>query len=148
MPASVERRSRETRDARNEGTRLAPSVTRVVICVSRAFCSTEQEKWETARSLRNLPKFKRWELPPIKKNIAQDIKIMNKWHNKYKKRHEWTNLKKTKTDCNLLVRLKGFQSSFLLLVTFGIMAHQAVIFHPQVIFWFLKFQGRSANKDA
>ena len=31
--------------------RLAPSVTRVVICVSRAFCSTDQEKRETARSL-------------------------------------------------------------------------------------------------
>ena len=32
--------------------RLAPSVTRVVICVSRAFCSTDQEKRETARSLK------------------------------------------------------------------------------------------------
>jgi len=31
--------------------RFAPSVTRVVICVSRAFCSTDQEKRETARSL-------------------------------------------------------------------------------------------------
>ena len=31
--------------------RLAVSVTRVVICVSRAFCSTDQEKRETARSL-------------------------------------------------------------------------------------------------
>ena len=31
--------------------RLAPSVTRVVICVSRAFCSTDKEKRETARSL-------------------------------------------------------------------------------------------------
>ena len=31
--------------------RLAPSVTRVVICVSRAFCSMDQEKRETARSL-------------------------------------------------------------------------------------------------
>ena len=31
--------------------RLAPSVTRVVICVYRAFRSTEQEKRETARSL-------------------------------------------------------------------------------------------------
>ena len=31
--------------------RLAPSVTRVVICVSREFCSTDQEKRETARSL-------------------------------------------------------------------------------------------------
>ena len=31
--------------------RLAPSVTRVVICVSRAFCWTDQEKRETARSL-------------------------------------------------------------------------------------------------
>ena len=30
------------RNARNEG--LAPSVTRVVICVSQAFCSTDQEK--------------------------------------------------------------------------------------------------------
>ena len=50
--ASVERRSRETRDARNEGlSHLSPSVTRVVICVSRAFCSTDQEKRETSRSL-------------------------------------------------------------------------------------------------
>ena len=31
--------------------RLAPSVTREVICVSRAFCSTDQEKRQTARSL-------------------------------------------------------------------------------------------------
>ena len=31
--------------------RLAPTVTRVVICVSQAFCSTDQEKRETARSL-------------------------------------------------------------------------------------------------
>ena len=30
---------------------LAPSVTRVVIYVSRAFCSTDQERRETARSL-------------------------------------------------------------------------------------------------
>ena len=37
--ASVERGSRETRE------------TSVVICVSRAFCSTDQEKRETARSL-------------------------------------------------------------------------------------------------
>ena len=32
---------------------LAPSVTRVVICVSRTFCLTDQEKRETARSLVN-----------------------------------------------------------------------------------------------
>ena len=39
-------------DARKEGLScLAPSATRVVICVSRAFCSTDQEKWETACSL-------------------------------------------------------------------------------------------------
>ena len=31
--------------------RLAPSVKRLVICVSRAFYSTDQEKRETARSL-------------------------------------------------------------------------------------------------
>ena len=31
---------------------LAPSVTRVVICDSRAFCSTDYEKREAARSLR------------------------------------------------------------------------------------------------
>ena len=31
--------------------RLAPSVTRVVICVSRPFCSTDQEKRKTALSL-------------------------------------------------------------------------------------------------
>ena len=36
----------------NEGlSSLAPSVTRVVICVSRSFCSMDQEKRETARSL-------------------------------------------------------------------------------------------------
>ena len=37
--------------ARKRAARLAPSVTRVVICVSRAFCSTDEEKRETARSL-------------------------------------------------------------------------------------------------
>ena len=31
--------------------RLAPTVTRMVVCVSRAFCSKDQEKRETARSL-------------------------------------------------------------------------------------------------
>ena len=54
--ASVERRSPETRErraaAREEKllclSRLAPSVTRVVICASRAFWSTDQEKRETA----------------------------------------------------------------------------------------------------
>ena len=40
--------------------RLAPSVTRVVICVSRAFCSTDQEKREIARSL-HICKAKRYE---------------------------------------------------------------------------------------
>ena len=53
--ACVKRRSRKTREtrakAREEISRLAPSVTRVVICVSQAFCSTDQEKRETARSL-------------------------------------------------------------------------------------------------
>ena len=39
--ASVQRRSHETRETR----------ARVVICVSRAFCSTDQEKRATARSL-------------------------------------------------------------------------------------------------
>ena len=54
------------RDARNEGcslkrkksdslfsclSRLAPSITRVFICVSRVFCSMDQEKRETARSI-------------------------------------------------------------------------------------------------
>ena len=49
-----ERLAAKPRDARNEDgslSLLAPSVTRVVICVSRAFCSTDQEKRETARSL-------------------------------------------------------------------------------------------------
>ena len=72
MRASVERLSRETRETRAEArksldrerpfslalrvvsllsclSRLAPS--RVVICVSQAFCSTDKEKGETARSL-------------------------------------------------------------------------------------------------
>ena len=39
--ASVELRSQETRET---------MAARVVICVSRAFCSTDQEKRETARS--------------------------------------------------------------------------------------------------
>ena len=52
------------RDARNKGgsprrkdllcgviSFVAPSLTRVVICVSRAFCWTDQEKRETACSL-------------------------------------------------------------------------------------------------
>ena len=69
MRASVERRScgtRETTAASREEKKeslspgvspmsclshLAPSVTRVVICVSRAFFSTDEEKRETARSL-------------------------------------------------------------------------------------------------
>ena len=51
-----ERSAAKPRDVRNENVSpclspLAPSVTRVVICVSRAFCSTDQEKRETARSL-------------------------------------------------------------------------------------------------
>ena len=50
--ASVERRSRERRERRASClSRLAPSVTRVVICVSQAFCSKDQEKRETARCL-------------------------------------------------------------------------------------------------
>ena len=40
----------ETRETR-AAARLPPPVTRVVICVSRAFCSTDQEKRETTRSL-------------------------------------------------------------------------------------------------
>ena len=44
-----ERRAAKPRDARKEGapifwsSHLVPSVTRVVICVSRAFCSMDQE---------------------------------------------------------------------------------------------------------
>ena len=34
--------------------RLAPSVTHVLICISYAFCWTDQEKRETARSVRVL----------------------------------------------------------------------------------------------
>ena len=50
--ASVERRSRERRETRVGGlSNLVPLVTREVICVSRMFCSTDQEKRETARSL-------------------------------------------------------------------------------------------------
>jgi len=57
-----ERRAAKPREARNESrsprrktsnlSNLAPLVTRVVICVSRTFCSTDQEERETARSLR------------------------------------------------------------------------------------------------
>ena len=43
--------------------RLEPSVTRVVICVSGAFCSTDQEKRETARSLERVRRNK----PPCQK---------------------------------------------------------------------------------
>ena len=51
--------ARETRAAAREEkefllsclSRLTPSVTRVVIYVSRAFCSTDQEKREAARTL-------------------------------------------------------------------------------------------------
>ena len=46
----VEKRGREP-EKKKRLPHLAPSVTRVVICVSRAFCSTDQEKRETARSL-------------------------------------------------------------------------------------------------
>ena len=47
-------RAWKPREARNEGglSNLAHLVTRVVICVSRTFCSTDQEKRETVRSLR------------------------------------------------------------------------------------------------
>ena len=38
--------------------RLAPSITRVTIFVSRAFHSTDQEKKETARSLIGISDFK------------------------------------------------------------------------------------------
>ena len=41
--------------------RLAPSVTRVVICVFRAICSTDQEKRETACSLRVNRKLITWQ---------------------------------------------------------------------------------------
>ena len=68
-------RTAKPRDAKNEGgspkrkksyslfsCRLAPSITRVVIYVSRAFCSMDQEKRETAvvssKELMNRIKFK------------------------------------------------------------------------------------------
>ena len=62
-PASAERRIRETRETRAAAreekretilsclSRLAPSVTRVVIYVSPAFCLMDQEKGETACSM-------------------------------------------------------------------------------------------------
>ena len=43
--------ARREKRGRQPVSRLSPSVTRVVICVSGAFCSTDQEKRETARSL-------------------------------------------------------------------------------------------------
>ena len=46
----VEKRGRQP-EKKKRLPHLAPSVTRVVICVSWAFCSTDQEKRETARSL-------------------------------------------------------------------------------------------------
>ena len=56
---AARRETRETRAAAREEkefllsclSRLTPSVTRVVIYVSRAFCSTDQEKREAARTL-------------------------------------------------------------------------------------------------
>ena len=51
--ASVERRSRETQEKR-----AASPVSRVVICVSLAFCSTDEENRETARSLPKEIKFR------------------------------------------------------------------------------------------
>ena len=51
---ALERWAAKPREARNKGgspRSLAPSVTRVVICVSRGFCWTDQEKRETTRSL-------------------------------------------------------------------------------------------------
>ena len=47
-------RATKPREARNESgclSNLASLVRRVVICVSRTFCSTDQEKRQTARSL-------------------------------------------------------------------------------------------------
>ena len=55
-------RGQEMQEKRRE-TRLsclAPWVTRVVICVPRAFCSTDWEKRETARILGWLPYMGRW----------------------------------------------------------------------------------------
>ena len=49
-----ERRATKPREARNEGgclSNLASLVRRVVICVSRTVCSTDQERRQTARSL-------------------------------------------------------------------------------------------------
>ena len=46
-----EKRGRQP-DKKKEGlSRLAPSVMRVVICVSLAFCSTDQERRESAHSV-------------------------------------------------------------------------------------------------
>ena len=46
-----EKRGRQP-DKKKEGlSRLAPSVMRVVICVSHAFCSTDQERRESAHSV-------------------------------------------------------------------------------------------------
>ena len=58
MHTSVERQSCKTPETRALSclSRLVPSVSHVVICVSRAFCSTDKEKRETARSLAALEK--------------------------------------------------------------------------------------------
>ena len=64
--------------------RLAPSVTRVVICVSRAFCSTDQEKRETARSLRVYRKLITWptkaKRPILCPRILQRRYNFMSWH--------------------------------------------------------------------
>ena len=59
-------------DARNEGgslSRLAPSVMRVVICMSRAFCLTDQRKRETAHSLDYFVKAHIWDKINVKKSL-------------------------------------------------------------------------------
>ena len=65
------------------------------------------------------------------------------WHNKYKSRHGWTNLKKIETDCNWgygkPVSLTVFQRSFLLFVMFDIMLGRPILLEKRCDFVILKF---------
>ena len=73
--------------------RLAPLVTRVVICVSRAFCSTNQEKRDTARGLAHNREFNR-----LEQHSSHDL-VFKIWRNN-KTKATWEFFV---SDCELLV---------------------------------------------
>ena len=65
---------------------------------------------------RNSNSWNRYQTEGNIKITAQNMKRRFKYHSKYKRRHEWTNLKRIKTDCNYrflkLDCLRTFQISF------------------------------------